>query len=510
MVCDFFYPRLGGVEMHTWSVAQCLIQLGHKVIVCTGNYAASDTRRVGVRYMTNGLKVYYLPLIGCLDQAIFPTYYAGFKLFRELLLREQVDVVHGHAATSIIIHECLLQARVLGLRAVYTDHSLFNFADPAHLNINKYSSFTLADIDHAIGVSHTSRENLIRRCRLDPRDVSAIPNAVDATKFTPMPNMRSREGITVVMVSRLVYRKGVDLAAEVIPRACAAVPGLKFIIGGDGPKRLLLEEMRERHGLHDRITLLGAVPHTQVPDLLRSGHIFLNTSLTESFCIAILEAACTGCFVVSTNVGGVPEVLPPHMMCLAQPNALDLTRALLEAIPKALACDPTAMHASIAKSYSWMDVAQRTQRIYETIMRTPTRSTLARLKRHWGNGPLFGPISIILVCMLQFMAGVMELLWPARTVSRAPDIPWQDTRNQLRLVALQLRARPGPKECSSSIAAAPAQDGAVTTAEEEAALAHLYALSKRQPSPLDTLRTAEAQAGNEWAAVNVPIPSVRG
>jgi phosphatidylinositol N-acetylglucosaminyltransferase subunit A len=40
------------------------------------------------------------------------------------------------------------------------------------------------------------------------------------------------------------------------------------------------------------------------------GHIFLNTSLTESFGIAILEAACAGLYVVSTRVGGVPEVLP--------------------------------------------------------------------------------------------------------------------------------------------------------------------------------------------------------
>jgi phosphatidylinositol glycan class A protein len=50
----------------------------------------------------------------------------------------------------------------------------------------------------------------------------------------------------------------------------------------------------------------------------------LNTSLTESFCIAILEAACCGLTVVSTDVGGVPEVLPSHMMYLAKPNVESL------------------------------------------------------------------------------------------------------------------------------------------------------------------------------------------
>lgn len=79
---------------------------------------------------------------------------------------------------------------------------------------------------------------------------------------------------------------------------CERYPNLHFIIGGDGPKRLLLEEMREKFQLHDRVEMLGAVPHARVRSVLVRGHIFLNCSLTESFCIAILEAArwCTRTF----------------------------------------------------------------------------------------------------------------------------------------------------------------------------------------------------------------------
>lgn len=55
MVCDFFFPRLGGVEMHIWSLSQHLIRLGHKVIVITHAYG----KRKGVRYMAGPLKVYY-------------------------------------------------------------------------------------------------------------------------------------------------------------------------------------------------------------------------------------------------------------------------------------------------------------------------------------------------------------------------------------------------------------------------------------------------------------------
>lgn len=46
----------------------------------------------------------------------------------------------------------------------------------------------------------------------------------------------------------------------------------------------------------------------------------MNTSLTEAFGIAIVEAACAGLYVVSTRVGGVPETLPEHMISFANPD----------------------------------------------------------------------------------------------------------------------------------------------------------------------------------------------
>ena len=51
---------------------------------------------------------------------------------------------------------------------------------------------------------------------------------------------------------------------RVIPLICARFPSVHFIIGGDGPKKIILEEMRERYQLHDRVELLGAVPNAAV------------------------------------------------------------------------------------------------------------------------------------------------------------------------------------------------------------------------------------------------------
>jgi len=69
---------------------------------------------------------------------------------------------------------------------------------------------------------------------------------------------------------------------------------------------------------------LGAVPPHKVRDILVRGHIFLNTSLTEAFCIAIVEAASCGLLVVSTNVGGIIEVLPKELAKFSDANSKDL------------------------------------------------------------------------------------------------------------------------------------------------------------------------------------------
>jgi len=307
---------------------------------------------------------------------------------------------------------------------VFTDHSLFGFADAASINVNKYLKFTLSNIDHCICVSHTDRENLVLRAALDPRIVSAIPNAVDARKFEPDPSARPASNrINVVMLSRLVYRKGIDLVVNVIPAICAKFPHVNFIIGGDGPKKLLLEEMRERHQLHDRVELLGAVPHKHVRDVLTRGHIFLNCSLTEAFCIAILEAACCGCFVVSTRVGGVPEVLPLHMIRFAEPDPESLVTALTAAIPLARYHDPADFHAELRASYNWPDVAQRTLRVYHAVVAAPRPPLIERFRRYFGVGRVFGPIAVIAMALFHFMWQLLELVAPAADVDVVPDLP---------------------------------------------------------------------------------------
>lgn len=420
MVCDFFWPNLGGVEMHMWSLAQCLIRAGHKVVVLTHGWGD----RKGVRYMTNGLKVYYVPWIPMFQNCTLPTFFPLLPLFRDVVVREGIEIVHGHQDSSALMHEALFHAQTLGLKTCFTSHSLFNIFDTASLHLNKTITFTLSSIDHCIGVSHTCRENMVVRAKIDTSQVSTIPNAVDASSFQPDPSLRDPSPrINIIVINRLAYRKGTDLVAQVIPLVCAQFPHVHFIIGGDGEKRLLLDEMRERYQLHDRVELLGSIPHAKVRSVLCRGSIFLNCSLTESFCMAILEAACCGLFVISTRVGGIPEVLPPEMITFAEhPSAKALSASIADAIitGKMNKMDPFSMHERVKTMYSWPDVAERVAIVYDKIKQRPTITLEMRLANCRKVGPFAGLVAMFLVLVDYALLLLVRAMRPNESIEEAP------------------------------------------------------------------------------------------
>ncbi|KGG52856.1 class A phosphatidylinositol glycan [Mitosporidium daphniae] len=402
MVSDFFYPNIGGVETHLYCLAQCLIARGHKVILADVHFLIvivthAYGSRIGIRYLLNGLKTYYLPGAIVYNQSTLPTVFAFFPRLRAIFVREQINIVHGHQAFSNLSYEAILHAKTMGLKTCFTDHSLFGFADTSSILMNKCLKFSLSDIDHIICVSNTrfewlvdrSKENTVLRAALDPHRVSVIPNAIIPEHLTPDPHASDPNFITIVILSRLVYRKGMDLLLAIIPKICTTFPYVKFLIAGDGPKKIDLEQMVECHFLHGRVQLLGSFKHHQVREVLIQGNIFLNTSLTEAFCIAILEAASCGLLVVSTKVGGIPEVLPSHMIHLCKPEVDDLLSELSKAIAKFREngnkppFDMLSFHREIARCYSWSNVAKRTEIVYNRCLLESVYSTtlIERLRR---------------------------------------------------------------------------------------------------------------------------------
>lgn len=417
MVSDFFYPNMGGVEEHIFNLSQCLLEHGHKVVILTHSYGD----RVGVRYMTNGLKVYYIPVKVFYNQCVLPTMICSLPLIRYIFVREEIQIIHGHSAFSALAHEGMLIGRLMGLKTVFTDHSLFGFADASAILTNKFLEISLVDCDHCICVSHIGKENTVLRAKVKKEKVSVIPNAVDTALFTPDVSKRSNDFITIVIVSRLVYRKGVDLLAHIIPEICLRHKNVQFLIGGDGPKRWLIEEVRERNLLQHRVTLLGSLEHSQVKHVLNKGHIFLNTSLTEAYCMAIVEAASCGLQVVSTKVGGIPEVLPPDLIYLVEPTVPSLIEGLEMAIADYkrgnVRC-PLEMHKRIGLYYNWFNITKRTEIVYNLVKREAKRNLGQQLASQLQSGVL---AYLLVVSLCFIILQVLEFFVPRKYIDIARD-----------------------------------------------------------------------------------------
>ncbi|KAI0218329.1 Phosphatidylinositol N-acetylglucosaminyltransferase GPI3 subunit, partial [Massospora cicadina] len=333
-----------------------------------------------------------------------------------------IQIVHGHQAFSIMALEAIFHARTLGLKTCFTDHSLFGFADTSSIGMNKLLKAYLSDVDHVICVSHTCKENTVLRADLDPAIVSVIPNAIVPSHFMPDPSQANSDCVTIVVLSRLVYRKGIDLLVAVIPRICQAHPKVRFVIGGDGPKRVDLEQMREVHLLTDRVILLGGVKKEDVRAVLVQGNIFLNTSLTEAFCIAVVEAASCGLHVVSTKVGGIPEVLPSHMLHFALPEENDLVLKISAAIKKIQLdpMDPYEMHRQVKSMYSWKNIMLRTEHVYKSMIALPTPPFVERLRRYNQCGLVAGKLFCGLAIMNALLLIVLEFFFPQESIEPAP------------------------------------------------------------------------------------------
>jgi len=317
-----------------------------------------------------------------------------------------------------------------------------------------------------------SKENTVLRASLDPLMVSVIPNAVVAENFQPLTDGSEKDSqvsspvaqkstghnnrklgpddiITIVVISRLFYNKGTDLLIAAIPRILAADPNVRFIIAGSGPKAIDLEQMLERRVLQDKVQMLGPVRHEEVRDVMVRGHIYLHPSLTEAFGTVIVEAASCGLYVVCTRVGGIPEVLPAHMTTFAKPEEDDLVAATGKAIAalRDNKIRTDRFHEQVKMMYSWTDVAERTERVYDGISgalseeefyghymgmgwsaargRAGVQSfaLIDRLKRYYGCGIWAGKLFCLCVVLDYLLCIFLDIWFPRSEIDIARNWP---------------------------------------------------------------------------------------
>lgn len=150
-----------------------------------------------------------------------------------------------------------------------------------------------------------------RTFRLRRAKVRVVPNDVDISAFRPRAGPPlDRKPLTALFVGRLSEHKGARLLPSIALALHDAIPAVRLVIAGGGPDeawvRSGLAEL-ERRGA---VQLLGYVPNHRVRALMQEADILLMPVLSEGFPRWVLEAMASGLPFVTTDVGGVAEVVP--------------------------------------------------------------------------------------------------------------------------------------------------------------------------------------------------------
>lgn len=169
------------------------------------------------------------------------------------------------------------------------------------------------------------------RCKnigwLSDRKIKRIWNGIDVDRFI---FTGPANELTAITVSRLSPEKDLITMLEAVKFVVNKIPQFRLMIVGDGPEREVLEQKTAALNLESHVTFLGE--RNDIPDLLSQAGFYVSSSLTEGISLTLLEAMSVGLPVVTTAVGGNPEIVLQADTGILVPsaNALKLSNAIIQ------------------------------------------------------------------------------------------------------------------------------------------------------------------------------------
>ncbi len=169
--------------------------------------------------------------------------------------------------------------------------------------------------DHVVAVGEHVRQALVNYEGFPQKRVRVVYNGVDLEQFdaptASKDELRKQlglpSGFLLVQVARLHPYKDHATAIRTVQRLATEHPDIHLVIVGDGEERTALKEQIAALKLYDRVHLVGLQEH--VAPFLHAADAFLLTSISEGIPLTLIEAMAGGIPCVSTNVGGVAEVV---------------------------------------------------------------------------------------------------------------------------------------------------------------------------------------------------------
>ena len=212
--------------------------------------------------------------------------------------------------------------------------------------------------------------------------VDVVPNGVDSSPFDAYAGVdltAFRAGYAapdekiIFSVGRVVYEKGAHVLIEAMPRVLAQYPRAKLILTGEGPHLGAVKARAAELGLGDRVYFTGFVSNADRNRLFRVADVAVFPSLYEPFGIVALEGMAARAPVVTTNVGGLAEVVQHNETGIVvhpdDPDSLAWGIVHTLAHPDWSAARVANAYRVATTEYSWATIARHTADIYARVAR---------------------------------------------------------------------------------------------------------------------------------------------
>jgi glycosyltransferase involved in cell wall biosynthesis len=224
-------------------------------------------------------------------------------------LRDGVDVVHAHMFGSNVWGTVL--GRLSGVPVVVAHEHTWSFQGrPLRRFLDRELVSRWADV--FVAVSGEDRRKMIEVEGVDPAKIRLIPNGIPSPANGAVGDVRAELGIepgapVLGVVCELRAQKALEVLFEAAAILQAEFPTLKVFVAGDGPERARLEEASQRLSVEGAVLFLGI--RRDVPAVLAAADIAVLSSDYEGSPLSVMEYMAAAKPVVSTRVGGVPELI---------------------------------------------------------------------------------------------------------------------------------------------------------------------------------------------------------
>ncbi|MQA73124.1 MAG: glycosyltransferase [Solirubrobacterales bacterium] len=301
----------------------------------------------------------------------------------ELGDRHDFDLVHGH--DWLVAMACDHLARRFAAPLVTTIHATEHGRHQGWVDkhpqshIHGVERWIANRADRVIACSYYMREQIADIFGVEEGRVAVIPNGIDPGDLQPQDEARlerlraefaAPDERLVLLIGRLVYEKGFQLALEAMPRLLEAVPETRFVVAGSGTHEVELRRQAAELGLERHGTFLGWIGDDVLHSLYRIADVCVVPSIYEPFGLVALEAMASGCPCIVADTGGLREVVP-HNEAGLRFRARD-PESLGEMVERLLT-DPELRARLVAEGsehilrFDWADVARSTAAVYAEL-----------------------------------------------------------------------------------------------------------------------------------------------